>query len=268
VNEGVPMLRNPLLLTVLAALVATPAAAQDPDWLDEEPTGITGPGVVAPGEVQVTLGGGVEMARRGRARDTWGSGVQLQAGIGRGFDVSVGQGVGYGRAGGRLDEAEAPAWAGASQFALRWAIAEQDGWRPAFGLLGAATIDYGRYRPSQALEAQALFATVLSEAPRPVTAYLNLGWTALVDPEPGERPGAYSLAAALGQAVRPDTALGITWTRAQQDRGEPDQTLVLASVQHRLAERTILVAAIGTGVGRDAPALVLGVSLTWSFGAR
>jgi hypothetical protein len=98
------------------------------------------------------------------------------------------------------------------------------------------------------------------------TLHANIGWVARIEPEPGERPGRYTGAAAISQAVRPDTLLGLSWLREQRERGERDADIILGSVRHRLAENLILGASAGGGVGRDTPRVVLGVSLKWIIG--
>lgn len=256
-------MRLPLLLAL--GLLASPVLAEEPDWISEDPAGITGPGAVPVGQVQVTFGLGFDRARSGRARDSWGGSVDIEAGLAPGLDLQFTQSGGYGQSGSRLPEDEAPAWGGTSELGLRLELAGQRGWLPALGVIALARAEYGRFRPAQEGEVGLLMASTLTED-RPVTLSLNLGWVARLDPEPGERAGRYTGAVAISQAVRPDTMIGLTWTREQQDEGERDANVILGSVWHRLADNLLLGAAAGGGVGRDSPRLQLGVALKWVFG--
>jgi hypothetical protein len=255
------------LLPLAALTVAVPAAA-DEDWIAEDPAGITGPATVPPGEATVNFSFGYDRARSGRARGTSTGMVEVEAGIAPRIDLRFAQALGRGRAGERLDEAEAPAWGGLSQLGLRLEMAEQQGWLPAVGLLALARTEYGSFRPMQEVEGVALFATALQDGPNPLTAHLNIGWATRLDPEPGERPGRYGIAAALSRAVTPATQVGLTWLNQQGERGEHDENVLLASVRHRLAENLILGAEIGTGVGPEGPAFVATLSLKWILGGR
>lgn len=256
-------MRLPLLLAL--GLLAAPALAEEPDWLAEDPAGITGPGAVPVGEVQVTLGLGYDRARSGRARDSWAGALEVEAGIAPGLDLRFAQLGAHGRAGPRLPEEEAPDWGGATQLGLRLELAGQRGWLPALGVIALARTEYGRFRPVQEAEAGLLLASTLTED-RPVTLSLNLGWVARIDPEPGERSGRYAGAAAISQAVRPDTLIGLTWLREQQEHGERDADVILGSLRQRLSETLLLGAFAGGGVGRDSPRVVLGLSLKWIIG--
>lgn len=259
--------RLSVALLPLIALAAAPAVAND-EWIAEDPAGITGPATAPVGEAAVSFGFGHERARSGRARGTSTGAVEVEAGIAPRLDLRFAQSLGYGRAGARLDEAEAPAWGGLSQLGLRVELAEQQGWLPAIGLLTLARTEYGNFRPMQEVEGVALFAAALQDGPNPLTAHLNIGWATRLDPEPGERPGRYGIAAALSQAVTPTTLVGLTWLNQQGERGEHDENVLLASARHRLADNLILGAEIGTGVGAEGPAFVAGLSLKWILGGR
>jgi hypothetical protein len=259
------------LATVLLPLVALTigaAGASEPDWIAEDPAGITGPAAVPVGEAAMTFGFAQTQARSGRARGTSLGAVEAEAGIAPRLDLRFVQALGYGRTGARLDESEAPAWGGLSQLGLRVELAEQQGWLPAIGLLTLARTEYGSFRPMQEVEGVALFAAALQDGPNPLTAHLNLAYASRLDPEPGERPGRYGVRAALSQAVAPATLVGLTWLNEQGERGEHDANLLLASARHRLAENLILGAEIGTGVGPEGPAFVAGLSLKWILGGR
>lgn len=256
------------VLLPLAALAIGAASASEPDWIAEDPAGITGPGVVPVGEAAVNFGFGQTQARSGRARGTSTGTVEVEAGIAPRLDLRFAQSLARGRAGDRLDEAEAPAWGGLSQLGLRVELAEQQAWLPAIGLLALARTEYGSFRPMQEVEGVALFAAALQDGPNPLTAHLNIGWATRLDPEPGERPGRYGIAAALSQAVTPATLVGLTWLNQQGERGEHDENVLLASARHRLADNLILGAEIGTGVGAEGPAFVAGLSLKWILGGR
>lgn len=262
-----PRRLSAILLPLAGLAFATPAAAET-DWIVEDPAGITGPAAVPVGEGAVTFGFGQIQARSGRARGTSVGAVEAEAGIAPRLDLRFAQALGYGRAGARLDESEAPAWGGLSQLGLRVELAEQQGWLPAIGLLTLARTDYGSFRPVQELEGVALFATALQDGPNPLTAHLNLAYASRLDPEPGERPGRYGVRAALSRAVTPAMLVGLTWLNEQGERGEHDANLLLASARHRLADNLVLGAEIGTGVGPEGPAFVAGLSLKWILGGR
>jgi hypothetical protein len=147
-------------------------------------------------------------------------------------------------------------------------VAEERGLLPAFSLLGEVRSGYGESRPVYEFDTVALFGKRLIEGERPISAYLNLGWTTPLDPQLGERPGRYTAAVALGQAVSPDTVIVAAYIREQQERGERDSSLVQAGFRHRLPDnRTSLGVAIGAGLERDSPRLQIGVALQWTLGA-
>ncbi len=257
-----------LFLLVAMLMPAGRGLAQDEVSIAEDPFDITSPSATPPGEVEVTVGGTYERARRGRDRGTYGGEVEIEAGIAPGLELRLGQRGLYGRAAPRNDEETAPSWGGSTRLGLRWEVAEERGLLPAFSLLGEVRSDYGESRPVYEFDTVALFGKRLIEGDRPVSAYLNLGWTTRPDPLPGERPGRYTVAAALGQAVTPDTVIVAAYIREQQERGERDSNLIQAGFRHRLPDnRTTLGVAIGAGLGRDSPRLQIGVALQWTFGA-
>ena len=99
-------------LLPLAALTIGAAGASEPDWIAEDPAGITGPATVPVGEAAMTFGFAQTQARSGRARGTSLGAVEAEAGIAPRLDLRFVQALGYGRTGARLDESEAPAWGG------------------------------------------------------------------------------------------------------------------------------------------------------------
>lgn len=255
---------------VLAVMLTLPGEglAQEEVSIAEDPVDITSPSATPPGEVQVTVGGNYERARRGRNRGTYGGEVEIEAGIALGLEFRLGQRGLYGRGGPRNEEATAPSWGGSTRLGLRWEVAEERGLLPAFGLLGEVRSDYGESRPVYEIDTVALFGKRLIEGERPVSAYLNLGWTTPLDPQLGERPGRYTAAVALGQAVSPDTVIVAAYMREQQERGERDSDLVQTGFRHRLADNgPILGVAIGAGLGHDSPRLQIGFALQWSLSA-
>jgi hypothetical protein len=256
-----------LLFTVMLMLPGQ-GLAQEEVSIAEDPFDITSPSATPPGEVQVTVGGTYERARRGRDRSTYGGEVEIEAGIAPGLEFRLGQRGLYGRGAPRNEEVTAPSRGGSTRLGLRWEVAEERGLLPAFGLLGEVRFDYGESRPVYEFDTVALFGKRLIEGERPVSAYLNLGWTTSLDPKFGERPGRYTVAGALGQAVNPDTVIVAAYIREQQERGERDSNLFQAGFRHRLLDnRTILGVAIGAGLGRDSPRLQIGVALQWTLGA-
>jgi hypothetical protein len=245
------------------------ALAQERISVAEDPFNITSPSATPPGEVEVSVGGLYERARRGRDRSTYGAEVEIEAGIAPGLDLRVTQQGLYGRAAPRDAEETAPSWGGTSRLGLRWAAVRESGMVPGIGLLGEIRTDYGESKPTQEFRAAALVGKTLVEGANPISAYLNLGWTAAANPERGERPGRYDLAAALGYHLTADTALVVAYVREQQDRDERDSNIIQAGFRHRLGDRLPeLGVAVGHGLGRDSPRWQAGVALLWTFGGE
>jgi hypothetical protein len=264
-HHHLPAIRLTLLATLL--LLARPGLAQEEVSISEDPFDISSPSATPPGEVQVGIGGTYERARRGRNRGTYGGEFKIEAGLAPNLELRFGGSGAYGRTAPRDEEERAPSWGGTTRLGLRWELAEERGPLPAFGLLGEVRTEYGESRPVYEFEAVALFGKTLIEGERPVSAYLNLGWTTRADPQPGERPGRYNLAAAVGQAITPDTVLVAAYIREQQERGERDSNLVQAGFRHRLGDSLpVLGVALGAGIGRDSPRWQVGVALQWTFG--
>ncbi|WP_270938960.1 hypothetical protein [Falsiroseomonas oryzae] len=255
-------------LALLALALALPARAEEEPLL-EDPPGLVGVEPTAPGGATLTLGGGYERARNGRARDTYIGGLEAELGQVDGLDLRVQQAVAYGRAAPSDPEATAPSWGGATQLGLRWRLMEGSGPLPSVGVWGALSTAYGRSRPTEDATLLALLAWRLREGERPIALTANLGGSFRLDPEPGERPAGYELSAGLAFGVARDTSLGLSYARIQQDRGERDANLVQAGVWHRLAERgPILGVVAGAGIGRDSPSLLAGITLKFLFGAE
>jgi hypothetical protein len=256
-----------LLLVLLAA--SLPALAEEVEPLQEDPFDVTGPAATPVGEVSLTLTGQYLRDRSGRRRDTGVGTLELETGVAPGLDLRFLQSGAYGRAAPRDAEDSAPSWGGVTQLGLRWEIAEERGPWPAFGVFGAGRIEYGRSTPVTEFDAVALLQKTLRPGELPLGAWFNLGWTARLDPLPGERPGRYFLAAALGQTVARDTQLSLTYLLNQQERGERDLQLVEGGIRHRLADRqTILGAAVAAGIGRDSPALQVTFTVKHVFGGN
>lgn len=255
-----------------------PAAAQDePLTLADDPFEITDPIAAPPGEAELSVVGIYERARRGRHRGTVALQTEFEAGVFPGLAFRIGQEGAYGnlQTRRRLDAADSgetgdsntPAWGGATRIGALYQIADGSGVLPAIGLLGRVRAIYGPGRPAQEGDLVALFGKTLGRGERPLGINLNLGWTALFAPLPGERAGRYFVNASVGQAVARDTVLVLTYVREQQERGERDFSLVQAGIRHRLERGgPVLGVALGAGIGRDSPAFQIGFAVQWSFG--
>jgi hypothetical protein len=257
-------------LALLAALLPVAGLAEERVSVAEDPFDITSPSATPPGEVEISIGGAFERARRGDHRNTYGGELEIEAGIAPRLELRFGQEGLYGRAAPRESEDTAPSWGGASRLGLRYEVLRESGLLPAIGLLGEVRTDYGESKPTQEFSAVALFGKTLVEGDRAVSAYLNVAWTTAVNPLPGERSGRYSVAAALGQHLTPDTALVLAYIREQQEeRDERDSNVIQAGFRHRLGEgMPELGVALGAGIGRDSPRWQAGVALLWSFGGN
>lgn len=255
-----------LVMAAFAAAMMQQADARAEEPLLEDPVGVLGVTPVSPGGFTVTLGAAWERARSGSQRDSFGGGLEAEAGLVRGLDLRFQQFGLYGRAAPYNDEATAPSWGGETRLGLRWQILEEGEWLPAFGVFGAVSTAYGRSRPATDLEATALFGKTLLGGARPVALLVNAGWAERLNPEPGERPGRYQLSAGIAHALALNTSVALSVERNQQDRGDQDQTLVQAGLWHRLGSGPILGAGIGFGIGRDSPSLVLGATVKWVLG--
>ena len=128
---------------------------------------------------------------------------------------------------------------------------------------------YGPGRPAEEAEVVALLGKIVRTGDRPFGVNLNLGWTARLDPKPGDRPNRYLLIATAGQVVSRDTALVASYLRQQQERGERDFDLIQAGVRHRLPGGGGAVVGLAAGVGltRDSPRFQISFAVQWAIGA-
>jgi hypothetical protein len=258
--------------------LAAPAAAQDePLTLADDPFEITDPIAAPPGEAEMAIASIYERARRGRHRGTVALQTEIEAGVAPGLSFRIGQQGAYGnlQTRRRLDTADssetssggAPVWGGATRIGAQYQIAEDRGLRPAIGVLGRVRTVYGPGRTAYEGDVIALFGKSVGSGEQPLGLSLNLGWTSVLNPLPGERAGRYFINASVGQAVSRDTVLVLTYVREQQERDEQDFRLVQAGIRHRLsAVGPVLGFAVGAGLGRDSPAFQVAFAVQWSFG--
>lgn len=259
-------------------LLAAPAAAQDePLTLADDPFEITDPIAAPPGEAELSIVGIYERARRGSYRETVALQTELEAGVARRLSFRIGQEGAYGnlQTRRRLDAAASPetssggtpVWGGATRIGALYQIAEDRGLQPAMGILGRVRTVYGPGRTAYEGDVVALFGKNVGGGERPLGLSLNLGWTSVFNPLPGERTGRYFINASVGQAISNDTVLMLTYVREQQERDEQDFRLVQAGIRHRLSTGgPVLGFAVGTGLGQDSPAFQLAFAAQWSFG--
>lgn len=275
-------LRPAFVAASLAPLLpAVPAAAQDgPIDLADDPFQITDPRASAPGEVGWTVIGSYDRARRGRIRGTPGAETELEIGVAPRFEVRIGQAGAYGNleirrrldvvgtdAPGVPDGDGPPAWGGVTQLGALYQLTEGRGALPTVGLLGRVRLNYGPGRSAYEAEMVALAGKTVVGGERPLGVNLNLGWTARLNPLPGERRGRYLLDASIGQTITYDTALVVAYAREQQERGDKDYSLVQVGLRQRLpAWRTVFGLAAGLGTNRDSPRFQIAFALQWQLG--
>ncbi|WP_372620622.1 hypothetical protein [Falsiroseomonas sp.] len=262
------MARRLLPSALFAALMLTmPAAAQEAVSVAGDPVPVTGPSPNAPGEVDVSLTTVFERARSGRPRRTGSVEFGLDIGLAPALELRLRQSAAHGSI--PRAEGEDAEWGGTTSLGLRYQLVEEDGARPALGLLGAVRAGYGPGATAEEVEAALLLGRTFGEGERPLSATLNLGWTVRLDPISGERPGRFALAAAIGRAVTAETAVVGFYAREQQERGDRDSNLLGAGLRHRLREGgPILGVTAAAGIGRDSPALVLALAVQWQFGGE
>jgi hypothetical protein len=267
-------------VAALLLAVAFPAAAQEgkePLTIADDPFEVTDPRSSPPGEAQLAIIGSWGRARGGRVRNTAGLETELALGVAPNLELRIGQVGAYGNleirrradAASRDEAAEdgQAHWGGLTRFGFLYHLASERGALPAAGLIGRMRTVYGPGRPAYETEAIALIGKTVRAWGRPIGLHLNLGWTARLDPPPGERPSRYFLNASVGGAVTPDTALVMTYAREQQERGEHDFSLIQAGIRHRLPDdRTVVGLAAGIGIGRDSPAFQLSFAVQWGLG--
>ena len=275
-----PKPRPTLLLTALLA-AAAPASAQDePMEMADAPFEIAGPTAAAPGSAGIGFVGAYERARRGRVRSTGAGETELKSGVAPQLELQIGGSGAYGALETRRRLGNAPGleeetgatgsderarWGGTTRIGALYQISEEGDAAPAIGALGRLRTLYGPGRTGYEAEGLLLLGkTFRGFRDLPFGAYANLGWTTRIDPQPGERTNRPLLNAALAQAVSPDTALVVAYSRSRQERDERDFSLLQAGVRHRLAGgRAVIGLAAGTGLSRDTPRFQVALALQW-----
>jgi hypothetical protein len=268
----------------LAAALAFPSAtaAQDePITLADDPFEVTDPHATPPGEAAYSIVGSYERAATGRVRSTWGAETELSYGVAPNLDLRIGQTGAYGNldvrrrlgtvsteVGGPGPEQEHAALGGTTRLGALYQLTEESGSRPIVGLLGRVRSLYGPGGTAYETEATALFGKTLIGGARPLGVSLNIGTVYRFDPTPGERTSRYLVNASAGQALTRDTALVITYAREQQEKGQPDYSLVQVGMRRRLKDqRAILGAAVGFGLNRNTPQFQVALAVQWELDA-
>ncbi|MGG3813909.1 hypothetical protein ABEV34_19995 [Methylorubrum rhodesianum] len=211
--------------------------------------------------------GSYERAATGRVRSTWGAETELSYGLAPNLDVRIGQTGAYGNldvrrrletvssdVGGDSSEQERATLGGTARLGALYQLTDETTSMPIVGLLGRVRSLYGPGGTAYETEATALFGKTLIGGARPLGVNLNVGTVYRFDPAPGERATRYLVNASAGQALTRDTALVITYAREQQEKGQPDYSLVQVGVRHRLRDqRAILGAGVGFELNRNTP---------------
>ena len=269
---------------VLAAALSFPSAtaAQDePITLADDPFEVTDPHATPPGEAAYSIVVSYERAATGRVRSTWGAETELSYGVAPNLDVRVGQTGAYGNldvrrrlgtvstdVGGPSSEQERAALGGTTRLGTLYQLTDETSSMPVVGLLGRVRSLYGPGGTAYETEATALFGKTLIGGERPLGVSLNVGTVYRFDPTPGERTTRYLVNASAGQALTRDTALVITYAREQQEKGQPDYSLVQVGVRHRPRDqRAILGAAVGFGLNRNTPQFQFALAVQWELDA-
>lgn len=260
---------------------AVPVAAQEgPVELADDPFEITDPKAAAPGEAELAVVGSYTRARGGRVRDTGGAETELELGMAPRLEIRLGQTGAYGnlevrrrlglvadQAGGATENNERAYWGGATRLGALYQLTDERGAIPAIGLLGRARTIHGPGRTAYEAEAIALIGKTVLRGERPLGVHVNFGWVARLDPQTGERPSRYLVNASVGQTVSNNTALVATYAREQQERGQPDFSLVQLGLRRRLADgRTVFGLAAGVRTNRDSPRFQLAFAVQWELG--
>jgi hypothetical protein len=214
-------------------------------------------------------------------RSTWSAETELSYGVAPNLDVRIGQTGAFGNldvrrrlgtvsteVGGPGSDQERAALGGTTRLGALYQLTDESSSMPLVGLLGRVRSLYGPGGTAYETEATALFGKTLIGGERPLGASLNVGAVYRIDPTPGERTTRYFVNASAGQALTRDTALVITYAREQQEKGQPDYSLVQVGMRHRLREqRAILGAAVGFGLNRNTPQFQLAIAVQWELGA-
>ncbi len=265
-------LRKTLFYCVLGAIfspgINSSLCAQGAPLL-EDPPGIVGVAPTPVGGYTTSLFLALNRARNGSNRTLYGGGLEGEAGVAEGLDVKFGQALEYGPAAPYAKDEDQQLWGGGTLLAARWQLMEEEGAIPSLGILGTVQSAYGETsRPSQSGSLSLLMSKTLIEGDRPLAIYGNASWTELFNPLPGERPSTYGFGVGLAQNLAPDTSLGLSYIRSQQDRGVRDENIVAAAISHRLSSSgPILGFGAGAGIGRDSPSFLVFASMKWLFGA-
>lgn len=275
---------RPALVAALLALglPASPAAAQvEPIGLADDPFQITNPRASAPGEGGLTAIGSYDRARLGRARNTFGVETEAVLGVLPGLEVRFGQEGAYGNLEtrrrldalgpdvGATEEGTRPNWGGVTQFGALYQLTEERGALPTVGVIGRLRLIYGPGRPAREAEVLALVGKTVVGGERPLGIHLNLGSAVRLDPLPGERPNRYLFSLSIGQTVARDTALVVAYVREQQERGDPNYSLIQAGLRQRLTGwGTTFGLALGVGTNRGSPRAQVAFAFQWDLGGR
>ncbi len=266
---------------IALAFPGATAAQDEPITLADDPFEVTDPHATPPGEAAYSVVGSYERAPTGRVRSTWGAETELSYGVAPNLDVRIGQTGAYGNldvrrrlgtvsndVGGDGSEQERAALGGTTRLGALYQLTDESTAMPIVGLLGRVRSLYGPGGTAYESEATALFGKTLIGGARPLGVSLNVGAVYRFDPAPGERTTRYLVNASAGQALTRDTALVITYAREQQEKGQPDYSLVQVGVRHRLRDqRAILGAAVGFGLNRNTPQFQVALAVQWELGA-
>lgn len=270
-----------LALTAALAFPSATAAQDEPITLADDPFEVTDPHATPPGEAAYSVVGSYERALTGRVRSTWGAETELSYGVAPDLDVRVGQTGAYGNldvrrrlgtvssdVSGDGSDQERAALGGTTRLGALYQLTDESTAMPIVGLLGRVRSLYGPGGTAYESEATALFGKTLIGGARPLGVSLNVGAVYRFDPAPGERTTRYLVNASAGQALARDTALVITYAREQQEKGQPDYSLVQVGVRHRLRDqRAIVGAAVGFGLNRNTPQFQAALAVQWELGA-
>ena len=168
---------------------------------------------------------------------------------------------------GATEEGTRPNWGGVTQFGALYQLTEERGALPTVGVIGRLRLLYGPSRPAREAEVVALVGKTVIGGQRPLGVHLNLGSAVRLDPLPGERLNRYLVNVSIGQTISHDTALVVAYVREQQERGDPDYSLVQAGVRQRLPDwGTTFGLALGVGTNRGSPRAQVAFAFQWEFG--
>lgn len=159
---------------------------------------------------------------------------------------------------------------GEASAGLQWQLFDEDGWRPAFALLGEATRPLGPGDEGLVTELTAIASRTTGRGPGAWGLHLNAGWLARPDPGTDERRSGHRFGAALSHVVQTDTALVVAYVQEAQDLGERDLSIIEAGVERRFGDVSLAMVA-GAGLNDDSPSFrfTAGVSFTFGlFGSR